>query len=52
VVGGLFFSMVFTLVMVPVVYTLLARFAPAREKESRLEFEPVPGAAVEPARPK
>jgi multidrug efflux pump len=52
VVGGLFFSMIFTLVMVPVVYTLMARFAPAREKESRIEFEAVSGAAVEPARPK
>jgi multidrug efflux pump len=30
VVGGLTFSMFFTLIMVPVVYTLLARFAPAR----------------------
>ena len=46
VVGGLLFSMIFTLVIVPVVYTLLARFAPAREKESRLEREGVPGGAV------
>jgi multidrug efflux pump len=52
VVGGLLFSMVFTLVMVPVVYTLLARFAPAREKESRLEVPVIPGAAIEPVRPK
>jgi multidrug efflux pump len=52
VVGGLLFSMVLTLVMVPVVYTLLARFAPAREKEARVEIPAIPGAAVEPARPK
>jgi hypothetical protein len=38
--------------MVPVVYTLLARFAPAREKESRLEAPAIPGAAIEPVRPK
>jgi len=52
VVGGLLFSMVLTLVMVPVVYTLLARFAPARAKESRTEVEAIPGGAVEPARPR
>ena len=53
VVGGLLFSMVLTLVMVPVVYTLLARYAPAREKESRVELESaIPGAAAEPVRPK
>jgi multidrug efflux pump len=53
VVGGLLFSMLLTLVMVPVVYTLLARFAPARAKESRSdEIESIPGAATQPARPK
>jgi multidrug efflux pump len=52
VVGGLLFSMVLTLVMVPVVYTLLAPFAPARETESRVEIPAIPGAAVEPVRPK
>ena len=50
VVGGLLFSMVLTLVMVPVVYTLLARFAPARAKESHVA-EALPGAAAEPGRP-
>ena len=50
VVGGLLFSMVLTLVMVPVVYTLLARFAPARAKESHAA-EALPGAAAEPGRP-
>jgi hypothetical protein len=44
--------MVLTLVMVPVVYTLLAPFAPARETESRVEIPAIPGAAVEPVRPK
>ena len=52
VVGGLLFSMLLTLVMVPVVYTLLARWAPARAQESRVEVEPIPGAAAQPARPK
>ncbi len=52
VVGGLLFSMLLTLVMVPVVYSLLARWAPARAKESRLEAETIPGAAAQPARPK
>ncbi|HET9327428.1 MAG TPA: efflux RND transporter permease subunit [Candidatus Eisenbacteria bacterium] len=53
VVGGLLFSMLLTLVMVPVVYTLLARFAPVRAKESRgVEVESIPGAAAQPARPK
>jgi multidrug efflux pump len=51
VVGGLLFSMVLTLVMVPVVYTLLARFVPAREKEAR-EVPAISGAAIEPVRPK
>jgi multidrug efflux pump len=37
VVGGLLFSMVLTLVMVPVVYTLLARFAPARRRREAVE---------------
>ena len=53
VVGGLLFSMIFTLVVVPVVYTLLARLAPAREKEARIEMQPaVGGAVVEGVRPK
>ena len=52
VVGGLLFSMVFTLVMVPVVYTLLARFAPARRKDAVEELEAIPGAAGASARPK
>ncbi|HEY3215703.1 MAG TPA: efflux RND transporter permease subunit [Candidatus Eisenbacteria bacterium] len=53
VVGGLLFSMLLTLVMVPVAYTLLARFAPARAKESRLAPEVLPGgAAIQPARPR
>ena len=46
VVGGLLFSMVFTLVIVPVVYTLMARFAPVREKESRQEADPELAAAM------
>jgi hypothetical protein len=52
-VGGLLFSMFLTLMLVPVVYTYLARWAPARPKDVRAE-EPamIPGAAVEPARPK
>jgi multidrug efflux pump len=54
VVGGLLFSMIFTLIVVPVVYTLLARFAPARAKESRIEeAEPITGATLpEGARPR
>ncbi len=53
VVGGLLFSMLFTLVIVPVVYTLLARFAPARAKEVQLEVGTVPGGVtVEGVRPK
>jgi multidrug efflux pump len=53
VVGGLLFSMIFTLIIVPVVYVLLARFAPARVKESRIETEAVVGGAVAGgARPK
>ena len=46
VVGGLLFSMVLTMVMVPVVYTLLARFEPAK-KLARQDVEPLaaPGAA-------
>jgi multidrug efflux pump len=51
VVGGLLFSMLLTLVMVPVVYTLLARFVPARRAE-KAEVEAIPGAAAQPARPK
>jgi multidrug efflux pump len=55
VVGGLLFSMLLTLVMVPVVYTLLARWAPARVKDVAVEAaaEVVPAAgAPAPARPK
>src|SRR5262245_45762200 len=46
VVGGLLFSMVLTLVMVPVVYTLLARFEPVK-KLAEQDVEPLaaPGAA-------
>jgi multidrug efflux pump len=53
VVGGLLFSMIFTLIVVPVVYTMLARFAPARAKEDRAEEEAMTGAALpEGARPR
>ena len=57
VVGGLLFSMVLTLVMVPVVYTLLARFEPVK-KLAEQDVEPLvaPGtvgaAAPGHARPK
>lgn len=58
VVGGLLFSMFLTLMLVPVVYTLLARWAPARvEAPSATEAERGPGldaaagAAVGRARP-
>ncbi len=44
VVGGLLFSMIFTLVMVPVVYTLLARFAPEKGAAPAGEKEPAPEA--------
>jgi len=53
VVGGLLFSMILTLVMVPVVYTLLARFQ--RERKPATEAEPVATAdatAVGHARPR
>jgi len=53
VVGGLLFSMLLTLVMVPVVYVLLARFAPARAREPEAALEPLAGGGtMEPARPK
>ncbi|MBI3539596.1 MAG: efflux RND transporter permease subunit [Candidatus Eisenbacteria bacterium] len=52
VVGGLLFSMLLTLVMVPVVYTLLARWAPARVKDASVETESLPAGAPAPARPK
>lgn len=48
VVGGLLFSTFLTLVIVPVVYTLLARFTKAKEKveknneEKDLELKPMP----------
>jgi multidrug efflux pump len=48
VVGGMLFSTFLTLVIVPVVYTLLARFTKAKEKvgqnneEKDLELKPVP----------
>jgi multidrug efflux pump len=56
VVGGLLFSMVLTLVMVPVVYTLLARYQKARELAAK-DVEPLAapaGAAPAPghARPR
>ena len=54
VVGGLLFSMILTLVMVPVVYTLLARFQPAR-RPAAAEAEPLAAAgatAVGHARPR
>jgi multidrug efflux pump subunit AcrB len=54
VVGGLLFSMVLTLVIVPVVYTMLARFQHERTL-SPAEVEPLAGAgapAVGHARPR
>jgi multidrug efflux pump len=48
VVGGMFFSTFLTLVLVPVVYTILARFIKVREKEEQVEnvkksgFDPIP----------
>jgi multidrug efflux pump len=53
VVGGLLFSMVLTLMVVPVVYTLLARWAPAHKLASLKESDVTPvGAAPAPARTK
>ncbi|HKQ59601.1 MAG TPA: efflux RND transporter permease subunit [Candidatus Eisenbacteria bacterium] len=53
VVGGLLFSMILTLVMVPVVYTLLARWAPAHKLAALQESDVTPvGAAPAPARTK
>lgn len=43
VVGGLLFSMILTLVMVPIVYTLLARFAPVRKVSVEPAESPVMG---------
>ncbi len=43
VVGGLFFSTFLTLVLVPVVYTLLARFTHVRAREIEESLQPVPG---------
>ncbi len=54
VVGGLLFSMILTLVVVPVVYTMLARFQPAR-KLAEADVEPLAtagAAAVGHARPR
>jgi len=53
VVGGLIGSMFLTLMLVPVVYTLLARFSPAR-KGAEVEAQPIAAAAAAPghARPK
>ncbi len=42
VVGGLFFSTFLTLVLVPVVYTLLARFTRVRAKEIEATARPEP----------
>jgi multidrug efflux pump len=53
VVGGLLFSMILTLVMVPIVYTLLARFAPVRRAAEEPAGVPVPGGGeAYAARPK
>jgi len=42
VVGGMIFSTFLTLVVVPVVYTMLARFSPARERKTAEVAEPAP----------
>jgi len=47
VVGGLLFSTFLTLVLVPIVYVLLARFTHVRETVHAREGEPVPAAARE-----
>ena len=49
VVGGMVFSTLLTLVVVPVVYTMLARFAPARETATAPQAAPsaAPGLARE-----
>jgi HAE1 family hydrophobic/amphiphilic exporter-1 len=39
VVGGMLFSTFLTLIVVPVVYRLLARFSPARKAERTAEVE-------------
>ncbi|MGH7731414.1 MAG: efflux RND transporter permease subunit [Candidatus Eiseniibacteriota bacterium] len=52
VVGGLLFSMLLTLVMVPVVYTLLARFQKQPERAPETEPLVVGAPAVGHARPK
>ena len=56
VVGGLIFSTLLTLVIVPVVYTLLARFVPVRREAEAVEETADPrtprGGAFEPARPR
>ena len=45
VVGGMFFSTFLTLILVPVVYTLLARFVPARAHADEPEHEAAPSPA-------
>jgi multidrug efflux pump len=58
VVGGLLFSMILTLMVVPVVYTLLARWAPARltddakARAERTGSDALPAGAPSPARPR
>jgi multidrug efflux pump len=56
VVGGLIFSTLLTLVIVPVVYTLLARFVPARRvadvAAADAETAAAGGGTLEPARPR
>lgn len=52
VVGGMFFSTFLTLVLVPVVYTLLARFTSARglddERTSESSLQPIPANTLAP----
>ena len=53
VVGGMIFSTFLTLVVVPVVYTMLARFSPAREEKRAKEAVPAyegDVTAVQPAK--
>lgn len=46
VVGGMFFSTFLTLMLVPVVYTILARFTKTDEKEKRISAEIIPEETV------